>query len=162
MKIKTYYSQNMEVIITRKSILKLLNLRMSRKLKQIQEIVHVRTSRTLRHEWERIQSELGTIAHPEIWRGEDWLELLLSWRRRHVCCTPQITREKHTSRGLYKTQVLSRYHRPTQNRKQYISNNIIKSTTILNRRQQQVQEPLATTPSTPMRTQASIPYSFGK
>ena len=73
-----------------------------------------------------------------------------------------ITKGKHTSRGKYKAQVLSRYHRPTQNRKQYTSNNIIKSTTILNRWQQQVQEPLTTTPSTSMRTQASTPYSFGK
>ena len=41
------------------------NLRVSRKLNQIKEIVHVRTSR---HQdvKERIQSELGTIAHPEI------------------------------------------------------------------------------------------------
>ena len=132
-KIQYLSSPKSGVIFTRTSILKLLNLRISRKLKQVQEIVHVRTSRTSRHEWERIQSELGTISHPEKWRGEDWLELLLSWRRQHVCCTPQITREKHTSRGQYKTQVLSRYHRPTQNRKHYISYNIIKSTTILNR-----------------------------
>ena len=96
-------------------------------------MVHVRTSRTSRHEWERIQSELGTIAHPEIWRGEDWLELRLSWRRWHVCCTPKLTKRKHTSRGQYKAQVLSKYHRPTQNRKQYILNNNIKSTIILNR-----------------------------
>ena len=94
-------------------------------------MVHVRTSRTSRHEWERIQSELETIAHPEIWRDEDWLELRTSWKRWHVCCTPQLTKRKHTSTGQYKTQVLSRYHRPTQNRKQYISNNNIKPTKYL-------------------------------
>ena len=94
-------------------------------------MVHVQTSRTSRHEWERIQYELGTIAHPEIWRDEDWLELRTSWKRWHVCCTPQITKKKITSRGQYKAQVLSRYHRPTQNRKQYISNNNIKPTKYL-------------------------------
>ena len=73
------------------------------------------------------------------------VELRTSWSRWHVCCTPQITKKKITSRGQYKAQVLSRYHRSTQSKKQYISNNNIKSTTILNRWQQQVQEPLATT-----------------
>ena len=108
-------------------------------------MVHVRTSRTSRHEWERIQSELGTIAHLEIWRDEDWLELRTSWSRWHVCFTPQITKKKITSRGQYKAQVLSRYHRPTQNRKQYISDNNIKSTIIPNRWWKQVQESLTTT-----------------
>ena len=124
-------------------------------------MVHVRTSR---HQdvKERIQHELGIIAHPELWYAGDWLELRTSRSRWHVCCTPQITKKKITSRGQYKEHVLSRYHRPTQNRKQYILNNNIKSTTILNRWQQQVQEPLATIPSTPMRTHASTPYSFGK
>ena len=111
---------------------------------------------------ERIQHELGIIAHPELWYAEDWLELRASRSRWHTCCTPQNNKEENTSRRQYKEQVLSRYHRSTQNRKQYILNNNIKSITILNRWQQQVQEPLATTPSTPMRTQASTRYSFGK
>ena len=33
--------------------------------------------------------------------------------------------ENNKSRGQYKARVLSRYHQPTQNRKQYISSNII-------------------------------------
>ena len=53
--------------------------------------------------------------------------------------------KKHTSRGQYKAQVLSKYHRPTQNRNQYILNNSIKSTIILNRWQQQVQGSFITT-----------------
>ena len=44
---------------------------------------------------------------------------------------PTNNKEKHTSRGQYKAQVLSRYHRPTQNRKQYISNNNVKPTKYL-------------------------------
>ena len=40
--------------------------------------------------------------------------------------------ENNKSRGQYKARVLSRYHRPTQNRKKYISSNIIKTTMILN------------------------------
>ena len=74
----------------------------------------------------KIQSKLEALAHPEIRSNEDWLELRLSWRRRYVCCTPQLTKKtKHKSRGSVQTQVLSRYHRPTPNRKQYISSNII-------------------------------------
>ena len=99
---------------------------------RISKIVHVRTSR---HQdvKERIQHNLVIIAHPEIWCAEDWLELRTSRSRWHVCYTKQITKKKITSRGQYKEHVLSRYHRPTQNRKQYILNNNIKSTTILNR-----------------------------
>ena len=44
---------------------------------------------------------------------------------------PTNNKEKHTSRGQYKAQVLSRYHRQTQNRKQYILDNNIKSTKYL-------------------------------
>ena len=93
-------------------------------------MVHVRTSR---HQdvKERIQSELGIIAHPEICYAEEWLELQTSRGRCYVCCTPQITKKKITSSGQYKEHVLSRYHRPTQNRKQYISNNNIKPTKYL-------------------------------
>ena len=95
-------------------------------------MVHVRTSR---HQdvKERIQHELGIIAHPKFWCVEDWLDLRTSRSRWHACCTPQITKKKITSRGQYKEHILSRYHRPTQNRKQYILNNNIKSITILNR-----------------------------
>ena len=74
----------------------------------------------------RIQSKLEALAHPDIRSNEDWLELRLTWRRGYVCCTPQLTKKtKPKSRGSVQTQVLSRYHRPTQNRKQYISSNII-------------------------------------
>ena len=69
---------------------------------------------------ERIQHELGIIAHPELRCAEDWLELRASRSRWHTCCTPQNDKEENTSRGQYKEHVLSRYHRPTQNRKQYI------------------------------------------
>ena len=84
-------------------------------------MVHVRTSR---HQdvKERIQHELGTVAHPKFWYAGDWLELRTSQSRWHVCCTPQITKRK--------IQVgVSTRHKywvgPTQNRKQYISNNNI-------------------------------------
>ena len=40
----------------------------------------------------KIQSKLEALAHPEIRCNEDWLELRLSWRRRHVCCTPQFNK----------------------------------------------------------------------
>ena len=110
---------------------------------------------------EKIQSKLEALAHPEIWCDEDWLELRLSWRLWYVCCTPQWTKTKHTSRGQYKTRVLSRYYRATQNRKQYISDNNIKSTILLNRWKQQVHKSCVTTSNTPMRTQVSTPYSFG-
>ena len=95
-------------------------------------MVHVRTSR---HQdvKERIQHELGIIAHPEFWYAEDWLDLRMSRSRWHAWCTPQITKKKITSRVQYKEQVLSRYHRSTQNRKQYLLNNNITSTIILNR-----------------------------
>ena len=46
-----------------------------------------------RHE-EEDQSKLEALAHPEIRCDEDWLELRLSRRRWHVCCTPQITKKK--------------------------------------------------------------------
>ena len=41
---------------------------------------------------ERIQHELGTVAHPEFWYAGDWLELRTSRSRWYVCCTPQITK----------------------------------------------------------------------
>ena len=78
---------------------------------------------------ERIQHELELIAHPELWCAEDWLELRAGRSRWYTCCTPQENKEENTSRGQYKEHVLSRYHRSTQNREQYISNNNIKSTT---------------------------------
>ena len=95
-------------------------------------MVHVRASR---HQdvKERNQHELGTIAHSEFWYAGDWLELRVSRSRWRTCCTPQNNKEENTSRGQYKEQVLSRYHRPTQNRKQYILNNNIKSTIVLKR-----------------------------
>ena len=134
-------------------------------------MVHVRTSR--HHDVkERIQHELGIIAHLEIWCAEDWLELRTSRSRWHACCTPQITKKKITSRGKYKEHVLSRYHRSTQNRNQYILNNNIKLTTILNKwittnnmnidNNTIVGTPSITISSTPMRTHASTPYIFGK
>ena len=121
---------------------------------------------------ERIQHELEIIAHPELWCAGDWLELRDTRSRWYTCCTPQNNREENTSRGEYKEDVLSRYHRSTQNRNQYILNNNIKSTTILNRWQTTntwtidnntiIGTPSITTSSTPMRTHASTPYSFGK
>ena len=84
---------------------------------------------------ERIQHELELIAHPELCYAGDWLELRASRSRWYTWCTPQNNREENTSRGQYKEHVLSRYHRPTQNRNQYTLNNNIKTTTILNRRQ---------------------------
>ena len=75
---------------------------------------------------ERIQHELELIAHPELLCARDWLELRASRSRWFTCCTSQKNKEENTSRVQYKEHVLSRYHRPTQNRKQYISDNNIK------------------------------------
>ena len=54
--------------------------------------------------------------------------------------------EEDTSKDQYKEHVLSRYHRPTQNRNQYTLNNNIRSTTILNRWQTKTHESLTTAP----------------
>ena len=86
----------------------------------------------------KIQSKLEALAHPEIWSNEDWLVVAVELKTTARLLHSTITREKHTSRGQYKTQLLSRYHRQTQNRKQNISDNIIKSTTLLNIRHLQL------------------------
>ena len=118
---------------------------------------------------ERIQHELEIIAHPELWCAGDWLELRASRSQWYTCCTPQKNREENTSRGQYKEHVLSRYHRSTQNRNQYIMNNNIKSTTILNMWQttntwtvDNNNTIIGTPSSTRKRTHASTPYSFEK
>ena len=133
-------------------------------------MVHVWTSRTSRREWENLVRARNN--------SSPWN--LICWRLARVADESKSmvrllhstnNKEKHTSRGQYKAQVLSKYHRPTQNREQYISNNNIKSTTILNSWQPTntwtidnntiIGTPSITILSTPIRTQASTPYSFG-
>ena len=134
-------------------------------------MVHVRNSKTSRREWEnparaRNNSSPWTLIcwRPTRAEGESksMVHLLHSTKNK----------EENTSRDQYKEHVLSRYHRPTQNRNQYTLNNNIKSTTILNRWQTTntwtidnntiLGTPSITISSTPMRTHASTPYSFGK
>ena len=92
-------------------------------------MVHVQTSR---HQTWMSENPVRARINSSHWNLTWWrLSKRTSWRRWHVCCTPQITKKKITSRGQYKAQVLSRYHRPTQNRKQYLSNNNIKPTKYL-------------------------------
>ena len=87
----------------------------------------------------KIQSKLEALAHPEIRSNEDWLELWFELKTMARLLHSTNNKEENIKvGGQYKTQVLSRYHRPTQNRKQYISDNIIKSTTILNMRHLQL------------------------
>ena len=127
-------------------------------------MVYVWNSKTSRPEWEnpapaRINSSPWTLMCWRLARAEG------ESKSRYTCCTPQKNREENTSRGQYKEHVLSRYHRPTQNRIQYILNNNIKSTTILDRWQATniwtidnntiIGTPSITTSSTPMRTKAS-------
>ena len=74
----------------------------------------------------KIQSKLEALAHPEdpMWRrlARVTVESKMTARLLHSTIKQE---ENNKSRGQYKTRVLSRYHRPTQNREQYISNNII-------------------------------------
>ena len=95
-------------------------------------MVHVRTSRTSRREWE---NQVRARNNRSPWN-------LICWRLARVEDKSKSMvhllhsikqQDENTSRGQYKEHVLSRFYRPTQNRKQYILNNNIKSTTILNR-----------------------------
>ena len=70
LKLKTYYSQNLEVIITRTSILKLLILKVSRKLRINKKLVHAGSSRHQDMK-RKIQSNLEALAHPEILCNEE-------------------------------------------------------------------------------------------
>ena len=132
-------------------------------------MVHVRTSRTSRREWEnpvraRNNSSPWNLIYRRLARVAD------EWKSMARLLHSTNNKEKNTSRGQYKEYVLSRYHRLTQNRNQYILNNNIKSTTILNRWQATntwtinnktiIGTPSITTSSTPMRTHASTSYSL--
>ena len=93
---------------------------------------HVRASKTSRREGE----------NPARARNNSSPRILMCWRLArfegesksmvHLLHSTK-QQEENTSRGQYKVHVLSRFHRPTQNRKQYIQNNNITSTIILNR-----------------------------
>ena len=97
-------------------------------------MVHVLTAKTSRREGE----------NPVRARNNSSPRILMCWRLArfegesksmvHLLHSTK-QQEENTSRGQYKEHVLSRYHRPTQNRKQYILNHNKKSTIILNRQQ---------------------------
>ena len=80
----------------------------------------------------KIQSKLEALAHPEdpVRRRLARVAIELKTMARLLHSTNN-KEENIKVGGSVQTRLLSRYHRPTQNRKQYILSNIIKSTNIL-------------------------------
>ena len=75
----------------------------------------------------KIQSKLEALARPEDPMSRTLARVAVELKTMARLLHSTNNKEENIKvGGSVQTQVLSRYHRPTQNRKQYISDNIIK------------------------------------
>ena len=98
-------------------------------------MVHARNLRTSCHDWENPARARRNSSPWNLICVGDWLEFIESRSWWYTWYTPQKKKKEKTRRGQYKKHILSRYHRPNQNRNWYMMNNSIKSTMKLRRLQ---------------------------